>query len=278
MIPPDPSIVPACHAAVATLTPDGDGWLPAAAVLLAGLLATIMPCTVQMAIILSALLSSTSTGGTAGGPPPVPHHAVAGPPLTAGHLQSPPPTAAWVRSIGTFLGGYMLTFMVAASLAALLVKGAGWFVGITALQVAGGLLLAAFGLQMLGWVRLPGGGPCGGPMGFFLGRPYRGNPRPGRMGMTFALYCAGCCGPAALGSAMLLSGTASAVGAMLMLMVYAVGMAIPFIILAAGFVFALRTLRVALRYAPLVTAAGACVAVVTGTLLALRPLSQFIGG
>ena len=48
--------------------------------------------------------------------------------------------------------------------------------------------------------------------------------------MTFAVYSAGCCGPAALGSALLLTGTGSAAGAAFLLLVYAVGMAIPFIL------------------------------------------------
>ena len=141
-----------------------------------------------------------------------------------------------------------------------------------------GLVLAAFGLQVLGWVRLPGGGPCGGALGFFLGRPYRSTPRPGRMGMTFAVYCAGCCGPAALDSALLLTGTGSAAGAAFLLLVYAVGMAIPFILLAAGFAFALRKLKVALRYAPLLSMAGGGVAVIAGAALALRPLFVLFNG
>jgi cytochrome c-type biogenesis protein len=256
MTPVDPALMPACHDAVAAAAagPTVEGWLPAAAVLLAGLLGTMMPCTVQMAVILSSLLAP-STGD-----------------------QRPPSRVVWLARVSGFLGGYILTFLAAAGLAALLVQVAGWVVGISTLQVAGGLVLAAFGLQMLGWVRLPGGGPCGGPVGFFLGRPYRSTPRPGRMGMTFAVYCAGCCGPAALGSALLLGGAGSAVGAAFMLLVYAAGMAIPFIVLAAGLSFALRSLKVALRYAPAVTVAGGCVAVIAGVVLALKPLSFLIEG
>jgi cytochrome c-type biogenesis protein len=256
MTPVDPALMPACHEAVAVAAADPtvEGWLPAAAVLLAGLLGTMMPCTVQMAVILSSLLAPT-TGD-----------------------EQPPSRVVWFARVSGFLGGYILTFLVAAGLAALLVQAAGWVVGISTLQVAGGLVLAAFGLQMLGWLRLPGGGPCGGPVGFFLGRPYHSTPRPGRMGMTFAVYCAGCCGPAALGSALLLGGAGSAAGAAFMLLVYAAGMAIPFIVLAAGLSFALRSLKVALRFAPAMTVAGGCVAVIAGAVLALKPLSVLIGG
>ena len=63
-----------------------------------------------------------------------------------------------------------------------------------------------------------------------------------------------------------------------MLLVYAAGMAIPFIVLAAGLSFALRSLKVALRYAPMVTVAGGCVAVIAGSVLALKPLSYLMGG
>jgi cytochrome c-type biogenesis protein len=255
MTPIDPALMPACHDAVAAAATDPavEGWLPAAAVLLAGLLGTMMPCTVQMAVILSSLLAPANEG-------------------------APLPATVWASRVSGFLAGYMAMFLAAAGLAALLVQAAGWMVGISTLQVAGGLVLAAFGLQVLGWVRLPGGGPCGGALGFFLGRPYRSTPRPGRMGMTFAVYCAGCCGPAALGSALLLTGTGSAAGAAFLLLVYAVGMAIPFILLAAGFAFALRKLKVALRYAPLLSMAGGGVAVIAGAALALRPLFVLFNG
>lgn len=243
---PDPSPVDAaCHAAVQA--PGGGSGLAAAAVLLAGLLGTIMPCTVQMAAVLASLLARP---GAETGPP-----------------------AGWLLRLGRFLGGYALTFLLAAGAAALLVRMAGWAVGVTALQVAGGLVLAAFGLQILGWLRLPGGGACGGPVGFFLGRPWRADPPPGRMGVSFALYCAGCCGPAALGSALLLTGGGSAGAAALMLLAYALGMAIPFVVLAAGIAFALRALRSAIRWTPLVSAAGGAVAVVAGGVLALEPLA-----
>jgi cytochrome c-type biogenesis protein len=156
------------------------------------------------------------------------------------------------------------------------VKLAGWAVGVSFLQVGGGLVLAAFGMQILGWVRLPGGGACGGPVGFFLGRPWRATPHPGRMGVSFAFYCAGCCGPAALGSALLLTGGGSAGAAALMLLAYAAGMAIPFVLLAAGIAFALRSLRSAIRWAPLMTAAGGATAIVAGVLLALEPVAGLL--
>jgi len=235
----------ACHAAIAA--PTDSGALAAAAVLLAGLLGTIMPCTVQMATVLASLIARP------------------------GEDAAPP--ADWLMRLAKFLGGYSATFLAAAGAAALLVRAAGWAVGISFLQVGGGLVLAAFGMQILGWVRLPGGGACGGPVGFFLGRPWRATPHPGRMGFSFALYCAGCCGPAALGSALLLTGGGSAGAAALMLLAYAAGMAIPFVVLAAGIAFALRTLRSALRWAPLVTAIGGATAVVAGSLLALKPVA-----
>ncbi len=269
MIPPDPSLIPACHAAAAL--PPGEAWLPAAAVLLAGLLGTIMPCTIQMAVVLSSLLACPTGQERQVGP-----GMLAG--LPGGGATPSPPKRLWLSRILSFLGGYVLTFLAAAGAAALLVRAVGWAVGVTTLQVAGGVMLAAFGLQILGWLRLPGGGPCRGPVGFFLGRPYRSTPRPGRMGMTFALYCAGCCGPAALGSALLLTGAGSAAGAGLLLLVYALGMMIPFVLLAAGMVFAFRMLRHALRFAPVLSFAGGGTAVIAGGLLALRPISALIAG
>ncbi len=229
-----------------------------------------MPCTVQMAVILSSLLSTTGQRDLTPGE----GRSAAG---TIDGLRVDSPRL-WLGKLLAFLGGYLVTFLAAASVAALVVQASGWIVGISVLQVAGGLVLAGFGLQVIGLLRLPGAGPCGGPVGFFLGRPYRSTPRPSRMGMTFAVYCAGCCGPAALGSALLLTGSGSAAGAALLLLVYAAGMAIPFVLLAVGFVFALRTLRVALRFAPLVTMTGGGVAVVMGAALALRPLFLLLGG
>jgi cytochrome c-type biogenesis protein len=251
MNPATQEIAASCHAAADTAGGDG---LAALAILLAGLLGTIMPCTVQMAAVLSSLIARPSPDG-AGAPP-----------------------AGWLLRLGKFLGGYSATFIVAAGLAALVVRAAGWAVGVSALQVAGGLVLAAFGLQILGWIRLPGGGPCAGPVGFFLGRPWRDTPAPGRMGAAFAVYCAGCCGPAALGSAMLLTGRGSFATAGLLLLVYAVGMAVPFVLLAAGIAFALRAIKSAIRYTPLVSAAGGAVAVVAGAVLALEPVALALAG
>lgn len=238
----------ACHAAIAA--PTEGGALAAAAVLLAGLLGTIMPCTVQMATVLASLIARPGAEAA--------------------------PSADWLARLVKFLGGYAATFLAAAGAAALLVKLAGWAVGVSFLQVGGGLVLAAFGMQILGWVRLPGGGACGGPVGFFLGRPWRATPHPGRMGVSFAFYCAGCCGPAALGSALLLTGGGSAGAAALMLLAYAAGMAIPFVLLAAGIAFALRSLRSAIRWAPLMTAAGGATAIVAGVLLALEPVAGLL--
>jgi cytochrome c-type biogenesis protein len=96
------------------------------------------------------------------------------------------------------------------------------------------------------------------------------------MGFSFALYCAGCCGPAAIGSALLISGGRSLAGSALILLAYAAGMAIPFVLLAAGLAFALEALRKVLRFVPAVSAAGGAVAVVVGALLALEPVSAYL--
>jgi len=175
-----------------------------------------------------------------------------------------------------FLAGYAGVFLAAVGLAALLVQFAGATLGTGTLQVVGGVALAAFGLQVLGRLRLPGGGPCRGPVGFFLGRAYGKTPGPGKLGASFALYCAGCCGPAAIGSALLLAGGPSAWRAGLLLLGYGLGMAIPFIFLAAGLAFAFRRLKQMLRYAPIFSAVGGGLAVIMGLLLVFRPVTLFL--
>lgn len=256
MIPAD--LASSCHAAAsAAASASGENWLEASGVLLAGLLGTIMPCTVQMATILATLLAEPREEAPPGGPS-----------MAAGR---------WASRLAAFLAGYALTFLAAAGAASLLIRAAGTVVGVWALQIAGGVALAAFGMQILGWVRLPGGGACGGPVGFFLGGRYRSTPRPSRMGVSFALYCAGCCGPAALGSALLLTGGTSITGAMVLLLAYAAGMAIPFIILAAGLLFALGTMKRFVRHVPALSAAGGVLAIAAGFVLALRPLSGLMG-
>ncbi len=245
----------ACHAVAtpAAGMPPG-GTLGAAAVLLAGLVGTLMPCTVQMTAVLGTLLAPEGQPGKARG------------------------AALWISRVARFMAAYGVTFLGAAGAAALVVRAAGWATGVSSLQILGGLVLAGFGAQVLGWMRLPGGGPCAGPVGFFLGRSWRVTPSPERMGLSFALYCAGCCGPAAIGSAILITGGRSAGGAAIILLAYAAGMAIPFVVLAAGLAFALESLKRFLRFVPAMSAAGGALAVVMGTLLALEPLSLYLAG
>jgi len=237
-----------CHAAAG----GGGGLVAGTGIFTAGLLGMIMPCTVQMSVVLASILA------------------------TPGAAAREVPREGWTLRLVSFLSGYAITFLAAAGAASLLVRAAGWLAGAAALQVAGGLILAAFGLQILGWIRLPGSGPCGGPMGFFLGRPYRGAPAPWRMGVSFAMYCAGCCGPAALGAATLLAGGTSPAAAALYLLAYAAGMALPFIALAAGIAWSVAATKRAVRWTPLLSAAGGVVAVASGVLLAMRPLSSLI--
>lgn len=113
-------------------------------------------------------------------------------------------------------------------------------------------------------------------MGFFLGRPVRRTPSPWRMGVSFAMYCAGCCGPAAIGAALLLAGGGSPATAALLLLAYGVGMALPFIVLASGLAFAFQRTRRALRFTPYLAVSGGIVAIVAGALLALRPLAYYL--
>ncbi len=245
----------ACHAALSPApgAPPG-GLFGSAAVLLVGLLGTLMPCTVQMTAVLGTLLAPEGQPGKALG------------------------AALWLSRVARFMAAYGVTFLAAAGAAAILVRSAGWATGVSSLQILGGLVLAGFGAQVLGWMRLPGGGPCAGPVGFFLGRSWRATPSPERMGLSFAFYCAGCCGPAAIGSAILITGGRSAGGAAVILLAYAAGMAIPFVVLAAGLAFALESLKRILRFIPAMSAAGGAVAVIAGALLALEPLTIYLAG
>jgi len=145
----------------------------------------------------------------------------------------------------------------------------------------GGLFIILFGLYLMRVVRLP--------MLRFLDSEHRLSParylRPGRplsaavFGATFAMGWSPCVGPI-LASVLLLAGSSETFlsGAMLLL-VFSAGLAVPFLLIAAGIGSATTTVRRVSRIMPHVSIAGGLFLTFLGILMATGSLgvwSSFI--
>lgn len=160
------------------------------------------------------------------------------------------------HSIAFFIGFstiYVAMGLVASAIGRFFVWGRSW------LPIVGGIWVVLMGLALLGVIRIP-----------FLMREYRVRlaDRPQGflgsvvVGLTFAAGWTPCVGPI-LGSVLTLAATSPGQGGLLLL-VYSIGFAVPFIVLA----YALGAVRWLARYALVLERVGGAVMVVMGVLLA----------
>jgi cytochrome c-type biogenesis protein len=170
--------------------------------------------------------------------------------------------ATVIRNSALFVVGFSLVFVAlgasASLIGGLILENRSWLIR------AGGLMVLAFGLMLLGVFRVP-----------FLYRSvkaeYRGNASTPLgatvMGMSFAIGWTPCVGPV-LGAILTLAGAAGTVeqGASL-LAVYAAGLAIPFLLAAAGLGAFTRLAKRFGRYLPWVERASGVLLVLAGGLM-----------
>lgn len=165
---------------------------------------------------------------------------------------------------GGFSSIYVALGMGASALGAFFVENRGW------LPVVGGIWVALMGIALMGFIRIP-----------FLMRDARVhfNNKPqgyfgsALIGLTFAAGWTPCIGPI-LGAVLAMAATSPGYGGLLLL-VYSIGFAIPFIALAYG----LGSVRAISRYSGAIQKFGGGVMVLMGILLAtgyMERLSAFL--
>lgn len=167
-------------------------------------------------------------------------------------------------SSGLFLAGFLIVFVALGASAS--VVGAALGANRVWLNRVSGVLIVVFGLAMLGagWSGSLGGRWIGTVQA--LARR-RGGPLA--VGVAFAFCWTPCVGPV-LGSILVLAGASGSLSAgVALLLVYGLGLSIPFLVVGLGFSRVLGTFkRVHRHYAAFQTAAGVLLVSMGGLLLA----------
>ncbi|HEY8450421.1 MAG TPA: cytochrome c biogenesis protein CcdA [Bacillota bacterium] len=132
----------------------------------------------------------------------------------------------WLRAVA-FVLGFSLVFVVLGATASAI--GRLLLAHQPILRRLAGLLIIAFGLMMLGWLKVPGLGS--------ERRPLAWRPRPGLagsllMGIAFGVGWTPCVGPVLAGILALASLSATVGQGVLLLAAFAAGLAVPFLLLA----------------------------------------------
>ena len=177
-----------------------------------------------------------------------------------------------LRHAGVFVLGFSLVFIVVFGLPAGLLAGALHDYRSTLMRI-GGVFLIVLGLNYLGAIKIAP-----------LLREWRPHYRPIRrdhlptsllVGATFALGWTPCIG-AILGAitTMALIGQ-DARGAIILLIVYSLGLGLPFILVAAGFERALPLLRRATPYLPLFNRLAGALIVAVGAFMLIGAYQSF---
>jgi cytochrome c-type biogenesis protein len=221
------------------------------AALAAGVVSFLSPCVLPLVPGYVSFLAGTSVGRGRG----------------AGHDPST------ILAAALFVLGFTAVFVALGSTASLAGSLLSPYRGL--LGRLSGLLIAAFGVLMLGIVRLP-----------WLYGEARIDPSRARslggwaapaMGVAFAFAWTPCVGPV-LGSILVLAGSAAGVGrGAALLLVYSLGLGIPFLLVAALLDRLRGTLRWLERHALVVQRVAGALLIAFGTVLALGMLPLVVG-
>lgn len=216
------------------------------AAFLAGAVAVMLPCLLQMSLVLTSVVTGLS-------------------PEALG-AERPSPWRRALAPVGAFLGGYAAVYALAG--AAVGAAGQAFLAYLPWLRAASGVLLLALGVSLLGLLPYRPGSRCRGPLGFLLRLPAgRG---PAAMGASFAVYCAGCCGPYLHALALLAGGTGSPARSAGVVLLFAFGTLLPLLLPALSFRAAATLSRQAALWAPALSRASGCALVLLGTLLVVE--------
>lgn len=216
----------------------------------AGLLSVLSPCVLPLVpVYITHLTGQTAQAVAAGG---------AGTPSGSFALRD---NAAFPHAVA-FVGGFSIVFVVLG--ASVGVVGFALQDQIDVLERIAGALVITMGLHIAGIIKLP-----------FLERTYEvevHNQTPGlsrsfTIGSAFAVGWTPCIGPI-LGSILGLAATTTTVwqGAML-LVFYAIGLSIPFLLAGAALGTATRMMRAISGYMPVITAASGATLIIVGIII-----------
>ena len=172
-----------------------------------------------------------------------------------------------------FVAGFTAVFVVLGSTAS--IAGMALAPYRTLLARAAGLVVIAFGILMLGVIRMPG-----------LYRELRVDPARARglgvwaapaMGAAFAFGWTPCVGPI-LGSILVLAGAGTSVGSGAALLVaYSIGLGVPFVLFAVFLTRLRPVLRWLERHSRAVSRVGGTILIAFGLLLLTGTLQQVVG-
>jgi cytochrome c-type biogenesis protein len=218
------------------------------AAFIAGLLSFVSPCVLPLIPVYLGYLTGSTLGG-----------------------DEPPPRQLVFSHALLFVGGFTLIFVVFGALAGFLGRALGTFADY--MVWFGGLLLIVFGLHVMGIITIP----------FFnmqkkLEYGYGQAPsyaRSALVGMAFAAGWTPCIGPI-LGTILTVALQGQNVGlAMFYLLIYSLGLAVPFLVTAWMLTAATRRLKKLNRYMGLIERVSGAFILIIGVLLVTGKLAEF---
>lgn len=216
-----------------------------------GFLVMLMPCMVQMVLVLIPVIAGTTLKELAERSE-VPER----------HLIS--------LRLTRFIVGFALIYLVAGLAVGLTAKMVPWQEGLGVLRLVGGVLLVVVGAHLLGTVSFKYLSHCAGPFHFLMGGTRGRIPTPFWMGISFGIYCIGCCGPY-IYSVLILAGSMESLRVNLTILGLFMGvMSLPFLLAAVSLRIASRYLdRMQARFYSMARVSGALL-VMFGTLILLE--------
>lgn len=168
----------------------------------------------------------------------------------------------FTRSI-SFIIGFSIIFIILGASASLIGQIFSEYRSL--IEKIGGIIIVLFGFQMIGWLNFK-----------FLMKEKRAQMKPsqkgniwrsGLMGIVFAAGWSPCVG-LALGSIMFLAGSAATLGSgIFLLIVYSLGFAIPFLIIAFAVTYSLRIIKSVNKWLPALSKASGALLIILGIML-----------
>jgi cytochrome c-type biogenesis protein len=141
-------------------------------------------------------------------------------------------------------------------------------------EIAGGAVIVVLGLHMMGVLKIPA---------LMMDKRVRVQPRKPSLWISFAVglgFAAGwspCIGPILSGIILLAASTKTIGEATLLLFVYSMGLAIPFLVTAAAITQSLGALNRIKRFLPAIEATSGAVLVATGIVVATDQFTRIAG-
>lgn len=208
-----------------------------------GFLVMLMPCMVQMVMVLIPVIAGTTL-------------------KTLAEQEQVQDRAQISFRLTRFIIGFALIYMAVGLLLGISTKLANWDGLLDFLRLTGGVIILVVGAHLLGTVSFKYISRCAGPFHFLMGGTKGKIPTPFLMGISFGIYCIGCCGPY-IYSVIVLAGSMESLWVNMMIMgTFMLMMSVPFLLAAVS-------LKLASRYLDRMAASFFSMARVSGALLVL---------